>query len=466
MSRIRGLTFSAISSFGGAAIDIVRIALLARYLSPGDFGAFAIALVVIGFCQLFSEGGVGNALVSKAEVSKHQAGNILNFNILLSGVVCAIALICTPFISEFYSAPVLNSVLPLIILAVPLSAISRIFQAVLQRDLNMESIARATIVSKIVGLGVAIGVAEAGLGIYALVWSTIAVYIVALGLMFVSASRSIKFCLTIEWREVKPIVSFSIYQLGEFLLNFFAKNFDVLLITKFLGAEVSGVYVVVKNLLIRIGDIIVSTFNRYFHPLIAKFQDDKQQLEAGYLCYFRSVTMCIALSYILMALNHSLFIDVLLGEKYKSAYNIAYLMAIWLTIRYCTAPIATLWLVRQKPQIGLYWNILVAIAIPLTVYMSYPYGLDSVIIGLTLTQVFFFVLSLYVSYLLAWRSSRFSLIQIAWASMIFLACLPLYLLVDTDNSNRLFTLFISLLGAIVLIPLVWKKQALFLGEKN
>ncbi len=468
MSAFKNLSWSAFNSVAGAAMDIIRIAIVARYLDTADFAVFAIALVVVGFCQLFSEGGVGNALVSKEHVSAEQAGNVLNFNLLIAAGIYLIVALSAPFIAGYYSAPALTNVLLIICLSLPMAAFARILQAMLQRALNMRVIAIAAIVSKTVGLAVAWLCAVMGLGIYALVWSTLSAAAAGLLCLMFFAAGSIQYGLGIKWRLIQPILSFSVYQLGEFLLNFFAKNFDVLLITKLLGAEISGLYVIIKNLMVKVGDIIVTTFSRYFHPVIAQAQGEsdlqKARLKQQYLRFFRCVTLSVSLAYLVLYVNGSVLVDLLLGERYGSAKELIYLMALWLSLRYCTAPIATLWLARQKPQIGVYWNILVALLVPLAVYLSYAYGLQGVVLALLWVQLLFFVLSLFLSFLLTWRGADMPIAQLSWLLLIALPSGLVYAWFDVQSIQPWGLLLMSALVSCVVLLLAWRYRPLFFKD--
>ena len=464
MAALKSLSWSAFASIMGAALDVGKIIVLTRYLSPQDFGLFAIVLVVIGFCQLFSEGGVGNALVSKKDISADQAGYILNFNIVISLVICAVALGLTPLVADFYQAPDLLLLIPFIVIVIPFSAVAGIFQAMLLRDLKIQLIAKVSVLNKFVGLLVAWWAAEMSLGIYALAWSVLIATFVTFFLFWRYASVYISYKPSIKWRYIQPILSFSIYQLGEFLLNFFAKNFDVLLITKLLGSEVSGLYVVTKNLLVKAGDIIVMTFSRYFHPLLAKIQNDFEQLTICYLSFFKGVSFCVVLAYVLIALNHDFIINLLLGEAYVDAKYLVPIMSIWLTLRYCTAPVATLWLVRQKPYIGLMWNVLVAIMVPLLVYLFHTNGLYNILLALTLGQVFFLILSIITSYLLLSRSFNLVYQMVFWLISSVLLSAPLYWLIQFSNMDQWAFLFTSIVLSSVCFSIAWKKRSVFLGS--
>lgn len=465
MSALKNLSWSGLTSIGGAVLDIGRIAILTRFLVPEDFGAFAIALVVVGFCQLFSESGIGNAIVSQEKVSSSQVGQLINISILVSFFICLIATFFTPEIAVFYDANILNNVLPLILLSIPAAAVSRIFQSMMQRHMEFKAIALSTLAAKLLGLGIALWAALSSLGIYALVWSALVSSYLALIFLFPFARKYILFTTKIQWKTIEPILRFSGFQLGEFLLNFFAKNFDVLLITKLLGTDVSGVYVICKNLLSRGGEIIVSTFSRYSHPTMAKVQTSRALLNEHYLCFFRSVSFLVVLVYLFIGVNNVLFVDLILGAKFTHAYGLILPMCIWLILRFCTAPVATLWLVRLKPELGVGWNILVAILVPSVIFANSDNGIQAILNSLIVLQLSFVVLSVYLTYRLMWCSKDFARQQILWLSTLT-GCGGLYLLVLLTSYLGRYITFVGAICATCLFVLyAWRNRHLFLKER-
>jgi O-antigen/teichoic acid export membrane protein len=463
VSAIKNLSWSASASLLGAALDVAKLIILARYIEPQYFAEFAIALVVVGFCQVFSEGGIGNAVVSKQTITKQQAGAVFNLSILVSIFIYLVMGLFTPFIADFYQSAVLGSLLPLILLVIPFSAVSSILQAVLQRELNIQAVAKAAVLGKLVSLICAWVLAIYDYGIWSLVWSTMAGGICTFLLLFIPGHRLIHFSASLKWVYLQPILGFSIYQLGELLLNFFAKNFDVLLITKLMGAEISGVYVVSKNLLTKGGDIVVSTFSRYFHPMMAKIQSIQTGLTESYLTFYRGVTFCIIVSYAFVAINTDLIVTGFLGDKFTSATEIFPFMLVWLIVRYWTAPVATLWLVKQKPHIGLIWNIVGAVLIPTSIWAARDFGIQGVLLALGLVQCVFLIISLVLTYFLLWRQKQPVIYQSFWLLTLIIFVSPFVLVSEYVWVDSALSFALSVLLLVIATGSVFRFRREFLG---
>src|SRR6056297_3098567 len=108
---IKGLKWSAISSIGNSLIQIIQLAILARILSPEDFGLMELVMVVIGFSQMFVDMGISNAIIYKQTINKTQLSTLYWLNIII-GIILFIAIM---FLAKPISTIYENSLLiPLI----------------------------------------------------------------------------------------------------------------------------------------------------------------------------------------------------------------------------------------------------------------------------------------------------------------------------------------------------------------
>ena len=452
MSQARNISWSAFASLGSALLDIIKISVLARILSPEEFGIFAIALVIYGFSQLFSESGIGNAIVSQKDISPTQISMLFNFVVIVSAGIWLLGLLVSPIVSNFYQLPSLVEIIPFLLLGIPLAAGSRIFLAMMQKSLQMKEIAICTLVAKVLGVCAGLIAALNGVGVYALVVALLATNIIQFFIAWYFVKNEFIFSRTIHWQEIKPTLSFSVYQLGEFNINFFARNLDIILITKFLGVEVSGQYSVLKNLLSRMGDVIVSTFSRYFHPKLTASSDQAEQT-IRYQEYLLMVALFVCGAFYVLSINSTLFIELVSGGTFMSALSFFSVMCLWLAIRYITAPVSTLWLVKLKPQIGVYWNLAVLLLISLTIYLSFDNHIVGVIKALTVLQVFLFITSLVLAFYLLNKPIRFEklIFKISMIIGVFLALSAVHSkYIETFESIYFSVAYSALTGLTVL----------------
>lgn len=383
-SPLANIMWSTGTSSLSAVLDVSKLALATYFLTPSELGIYAVLSVVLGFSQLFSEGGLANAIISREKLPPSLLGQLFNLNLVLSLTIMIIAVALVPVVSTFYNMPQLQVLIPLILVGVPFSAINRFYQATLQQHLMMKRIGLGVLIAKALGLVATIILCINEFGIYALIYASLITTFTLCLVLRAQASKHIKYQRSMAHRELRSFFRFSSIQLVDQLLNFFAKNFDILLITKLLGTETAGLYHVSKSLLMRAGELIVQSLSRYFHPLLAHQRiHQSTEFNVSYLKFFRGVTFTSALVYGLFAVNHDWIIQLVFGESYQQMSALFVAMCVWLGLRFSTAPIATLWLVKQKPEYGLYWNSVIAIAIPVLIYLTHSGGNIGIVTALT-----------------------------------------------------------------------------------
>ncbi|GHF80975.1 oligosaccharide flippase family protein [Thalassotalea marina] len=453
MKNIKKISWSAFASIGGAAIDVIKLSYLAHYLNANEFGIFAIAVVVLGFCQLFSESGLGNALISHDNLNKKLAGQTLYLGLFLALFIYMLAWFFSPVISAYYKIPELTYLIPLLLLALPFVTMSTIFQALLQKQMRIELISKCLITSKVISLITVILLIEKLDGITVLASSNLSSAISYFILLLPFSFKLIKLNTVPKLEVIKPILNFSKFQLGEFSLSFLCRNLDILLITKLLGSEQGGIYSVIKNMFIKVGEIMFQTFHRFFYPLLVEKRRLGEQITISFLNYFILNLILTFFAYAFISVNIEFAVALLLGDNFTNYLDLALLICAWFIIRFATAPISTLWLACNRPEVGLYWNLLGTLLIPLALLSTYQLGINSIIYAMTLIQLIMLILIIPLSsFLISCRTFKTK-------KMLYYVCLlcvtvvltysPLLLIPNSVNQS-LFGSFILIVSFILL----------------
>ena len=100
---ISGVRWTLLSTIIITILQLLQLAILARFLSPSDFGLMALVMVVISFSQLFFDMGISDAIIHKQNISKTQLSTLYWLNILLGIIIFLIIVVIAPFIANFYN---------------------------------------------------------------------------------------------------------------------------------------------------------------------------------------------------------------------------------------------------------------------------------------------------------------------------------------------------------------------------
>ncbi len=278
---ILGLIWSGISQGGKQVSQFVITAILARLLSPEDFGVVTMATVFTGFAMIFGDLGISSALIQKRDVREEHWSSAFWINILVGGILTMLFILAAPLVSIFYKKPELTAVLQILSFNFIFSSFIIIQQTILTREMNFKSLMIRDIVAVVVAGIVGIAMACQGWGIWSLVTQSLVFSIVNGVFLWMLSSWRPKFLFSRQ--AIKEIFNYSAHMTGFQVVNYFARNVDQLLIGKFLGSQALGYYSLAYKLMLLPLQNISWTISRVMFPAFASIQDDVVKLQVNYL---------------------------------------------------------------------------------------------------------------------------------------------------------------------------------------
>lgn len=213
---------------------------LARLLTPHDYGLVGMVVVVTGFIALFKNLGLSTAMVQKDELTHEQTSTLFWVNLLASLAITLITIALAPAVAWFYGEPQLTKITAAFALGFIISGIGSNHEALIRRQMRFPTLASIEITSQAIGILVAIFLAFRGAGVWALVFNQLAYFTAyTIGLWL--------FCNWIpgppvRYSGVRPMLAFGRDLTGYNVLNYFTRNLDNLLVGKFWGAQQLGIY--------------------------------------------------------------------------------------------------------------------------------------------------------------------------------------------------------------------------------
>ncbi len=203
--------------FGAAAISIVVQIVLARLLTPADFGLIAVVVVFTNIATVFVQSGLNIALVREAEISPEDTSTVFWFSLAIASVLYIALFASSSAVARFYAMPLLESVLRVLGLVLFVNAYNCVQVALLQRSLRMRSQFVATLVAAVVSGSAGIGLACCGLGVWALVAQTLLMQIVSCAVMALQVRW--RPYLMFKWESLKRLFGFGWKLLASSLLH-------------------------------------------------------------------------------------------------------------------------------------------------------------------------------------------------------------------------------------------------------
>jgi O-antigen/teichoic acid export membrane protein len=223
-----------------AVIRFTSIAILARLLSPGDFGLVAMMTVFTSFFDILASAGLSSAMVQSPTVTDQQRSNLFWVNVGLSIVLGLMCILAAPLISGFYGDPRLLWVAPAFALIFLLNGLGGQHSALLERQLRYKTLTGSEVGGQFVNAFIAVLLAWSGSGYWALIT----------GLVAQSMFMTTAYWLATSWLPERPSRRTPVGSLLRFgatvtlnnVIVFFAYNIEKILIGRYWGAPALGLY--------------------------------------------------------------------------------------------------------------------------------------------------------------------------------------------------------------------------------
>ncbi|NLX97042.1 MAG: lipopolysaccharide biosynthesis protein [Rhodopirellula sp.] len=236
---------SLLWSFAGAAgrtvLYMLVLVVLARLLTPEDFGILAAALIVVRISNMFSQLGVGAAIVQREKLDTVHVRTGVTLSALFGVFFGALVWFSAPAIAAFFRIEELRAVLEVVSLIFPVQALSVVADSLLQRELKFRRIALAELAAVALGPGLTgISLALAGCGVWSLIGAQLAQ--TTLRTIFLVVARPHTMMPLLDRRAACELVYFGTGQTGGHIFAYLAGQADNLVVGRWLGAAALGVY--------------------------------------------------------------------------------------------------------------------------------------------------------------------------------------------------------------------------------
>ena len=315
---VDGASWTAVEQVGTTTLHFITLLVLARLLSPADFGLVAAGLLTAELAFMFSDAGMGQALVQRSELGPEHI-RVASTIMLFLGLVAATAVVlAAPALGRFFGMPLLERIVPVLAVLIPIHSLTSVSMALLSRQGRFRYLAMARLPCVAFGHSVvAIGLALAGGGVWALVLGTICRDVLLLLVLYAAARHSLR--PSLNWEAIKDLAGFSIGQSLVKLANYTARNGDYAVIGRLLGAQALGHYSRAYQLMMVPATLISAVAGRVLFPLMSSVQGDRARLASAYLrCMAASIALTLPLSVVLSTCADEIIL-VLLGDQWGAA---------------------------------------------------------------------------------------------------------------------------------------------------
>lgn len=369
----------------GALVSFGVMAYLARKLDQQDFGIVAISATLINMVQVVAISGISEYLIFYKGTDENKVINAgFWLNLMATLLVSLVVLIACPYWTSFYGDERIGNIILLFVIGFFFSMISAIPIALFRKNLNYKPIILIQTVFGTFSSICQFGFAYYGFGVYSLALpNAIITPVMAISLFWRSGFFP---RLELGLPYWKNIIQYTKHVIGQRILGKLANEGDTLIIGKFFGMQVLGVY--------NLANQFANLFTGHFLPIItdisapifAKNNNDRALVILHYHKMIRLITFVTVPVIMFLILNAEFLVITLYGEKWIEAVLPFQILSVFVLFRSIGSPTAGLYNAMGKPQIGLYFAMVFTPIFLSTIYVSSLYG--NLILLVVLISVF------------------------------------------------------------------------------
>ncbi|MBY5994265.1 MOP flippase family protein [Ferrimonas balearica] len=387
-------TITAVSwTLGGRQLQqlatLVITAILAKLLSPEDFGLMGMVTVLSGMAMILSDTGFSAAVIQRKDLSQIHYSTLFWVNMGISVLVAGAFFLAAPAIADFYHRPELVAISQALSCTFVLSALNTIPQALMRKKMRFK---RLTIMDTGVHLATGLVVVTLALMGYG-VWALVAQPIIQQSFKAVALWNNCPW--RPEWRfslaALKDVFSFSINILGIQYLQYFMHNLDYLLVGRFLGAEALGYYTLAYKLMFVPIRNICQEIVKVLFPALSQLQDDAVALTRGIIRALRSTCFIVFPMLMGMYMVADAFILSIFGETWFKTIEVLKVLCLVGLVQSVITVLSVVFKSLGRPEVELKVNIVRLIVMSMVLYTAIDWGL------VAFTWALFFVTALFLA---------------------------------------------------------------------
>jgi O-antigen/teichoic acid export membrane protein len=473
---IKGFQWSFVDKFGRIGVQFVIGIILARLLSPADFGLVGMITLFIVIGESLINSGFGQALIQKKDADNIDFSTVFYFNIFASFLIYVIIFFISPFIAKFYHEPQLILLTKVICLSFVINAFGLIHTDYFIKKLDFKTPALVGLISVIFSGTVSIVMAYKGFGVWALVANTV----------LRSLIGTILYWKISLW---KPMLKFSVDSLNRLfsygskilvagLIESFFGNIYYLIIGRFFSAQSLGYYTRAVSFMDLPVNTIISLVQNVTYSVFSSIQDDNSKIISGYTKLIRSLIALVLPLLVFVFITSDPLIHIVLGDKWMPVVPYLKLMVLygWITVvQTFNNQIIT---AKGRSDYYLYIKIIDKSLIVISIFLTFKYGIIAMIYGHMVATLLSYIvgnfylnkiINISVSYqirnIFPFLISALLMLLSSWPLSIYIANEYLYLIVSilTGTLIYIFALWIFRIEELK-IGIIWAKQ--FLMNKS
>jgi O-antigen/teichoic acid export membrane protein len=335
------IAWSLIEKFLKRGVQFILSIFLARLLTPSDFGVVAMATIFVSWAEVFSDFGMGQAIIQRKDVTETQKSTVFYINLMMGVLIAIVFMLIAPWAARFYDNEMVAWVVRVSGLTFIIHALNVVQSSLFKKALNFKVGTIASLLSSSFSGIAGIIMAYFGFGVWSLLTQSV----------LSAAITTLFYWLKSEWRpkrvfnfnETKPLFTKGIGFMGQGLVSNVFSSLDSMAIGKLFSTASLGLFARGKTLAFMPGNTILSPISRPLFPLFAKIHNEEDRLKDLYMKTNRMLTWAATFISGFMLLMSYEIIYILYGEQWVDASEFLFLFSLIVPLNANNVTITSVW---------------------------------------------------------------------------------------------------------------------------
>jgi O-antigen/teichoic acid export membrane protein len=313
----RALRWKLFSQGFGQMYRILAGVLLARLLSPHDYGVAGMVLIISGVVLAFSDLAFGAALIQRRSLTERDLSTVFWTGVAGGVLFTLIGFALAAPVARFYGEPRVKALFAVFSLTFLITALGATQRALLSREMNFRSLELRTMIGTFVGGSAGIAIAVAGYGPWAIVLQQVIAAVCSTVMLWFASAWRPRFVFS--FKSLRSLGGFSANVLAQRLLYYAHENAGSVLIGRLLGAVALGTFTVAYNVILIPFSRICIPVAEILFPAFSRLQEERERVSEVWLRSFRLLGAISIAPLLGLAIVAPDFVDVVLGRRWHAA---------------------------------------------------------------------------------------------------------------------------------------------------
>lgn len=359
---VSGVFYTSIAKYAGIFVTLAVAGVLSRLFSAEQFGIVNIATIIITFFAIFSDLGIGPAVIQHKQLDRNDLSGIFSLTVWAGAAMSLLFFALADPIASFYKSPentdpeTLARICRILAVNLFFASVNIVPNALILKEKRFRFAAMRSLVVQVVGGAAGIAAAYTEAGIYALTVNPVFSSIMLFAINY--REHPLRLSLSPGIGAIRKVFSFSAYQFSFQLINYFSRNLDKLLMGRYISLTDLGYYDKSYRLMMQPLQNIAYVVSPVMHPIFSVMQDDKEQLAGAYLKVVRLMAFIgLPLGALFCFTSHEL-IFIIFGDQWSPSVPVLRILSLTIGIQMVMSTSGAIFQAANAPRMlflcGLY----------------------------------------------------------------------------------------------------------------